>query len=740
MCTYFHCPRHALGVLLRLAVIVAALSVSGSAVAAITRGVDANGTPWIIAVPDDWQAGDGLVLVQHGFVLDPVAEPDLGLSAARMLEDGFAIAASGYRQHGWALFDAIDDNLLLLDTFRTLYGVPGPVVTHGASMGGLIALKLAEDVRVRDMIVGVVALCPAVDGMSLWDRAFDLRMAYDTLCAGVAGGTFPEGSAPLPWVSNPDTLQIARPFGFDLAQRMREEGAIRACLALDRPPRGRTPESQARVQALRAVAGSPNDEALTLHLALAYYGLSDLLRSPDKLDGANPFYNRAQVRGLGLLDVMYGRNWSADLPYGFDSRVRRVSRDESARTSLHRATSLDGTATAKIVSVHTSGDSLVPARELHALRSRLEYADHVIGVVSEARPSHCGFSPGEIEAAWRTMREWLRAEGGATPQLSTLQAHCERDAASLCRFDPIATAEALDGAGDTAILRRAFSDAFPSHVESLGGLWWDPSRPAQGLIIEELDDHVGDWHAGEQRVSVSWYTWAPRSDPQPGPRWLHGIGRVYERSIVIDSMHAVHGGRFGVPLAAQDLQITHWGEVTLHLGSEAATLHYRGPSAYGEGTLALQHLLPAGTGVVDRTGPVTLPRYDFSRRGTYIDPRQAAGGWLLNPFGTENATGTLVVWFTWTPNGQPTWLFGLADGDSDEVALTRPVSGGYFDGGYTAADLEMRAWGTLRLEGCDAEGVETIHWYPDDSSYAGGSVGPRRVTVPRYSGGVLDCE
>src|SRR5688572_30783925 len=93
-----------------------------AAAAEETAGVAPGGAAWRIAVPDGWRPGDGLVLVQHGFAFDRVDDPTLGPLRDRMLADGFAVAASGYRQRGWALFAARDDNVELVELFRARYG------------------------------------------------------------------------------------------------------------------------------------------------------------------------------------------------------------------------------------------------------------------------------------------------------------------------------------------------------------------------------------------------------------------------------------------------------------------------------------------------------------------------------------------------------------------------------------------------------------------------------------------
>ena len=127
-------------------------------------------------------------MYQHGLDFAPTRElPGLGPLRDVMLDQGYAIAASSFRQRGWALFHAIADNRDLLEAFEREVGQPGEILPFGGSMGGLIALRLAET-RGFPPVRGVFALCPAAAGARLWDAAIDLRLAFDTVCAG-AGDT-----------------------------------------------------------------------------------------------------------------------------------------------------------------------------------------------------------------------------------------------------------------------------------------------------------------------------------------------------------------------------------------------------------------------------------------------------------------------------------------------------------------------------------------------------------------------
>ena len=133
----------------------------------------------------------------------PIPIPSLGPLKDLQISEGYAVAASSYRQRGWALFTAPDDNAELLAVFKQQVGTPGAIVPFGASLGGLISLKIAEDSRFAP-VPGVYSACPPAAGTRAWDEAIDLRLAYDVICKGA--GELPTGDQPTPWAYNLDDI------------------------------------------------------------------------------------------------------------------------------------------------------------------------------------------------------------------------------------------------------------------------------------------------------------------------------------------------------------------------------------------------------------------------------------------------------------------------------------------------------------------------------------------------------
>src|SRR6201981_3899607 len=103
------------------AVMLLLLCFSASALAAVTTptGTLPDGATFLIEVPSPWNGT--LLLYSHGYVTPGSPNPaqDVGdpATGAFLLNAGFALAGSSYRTTGWALEQALPDQIALLDFF-----------------------------------------------------------------------------------------------------------------------------------------------------------------------------------------------------------------------------------------------------------------------------------------------------------------------------------------------------------------------------------------------------------------------------------------------------------------------------------------------------------------------------------------------------------------------------------------------------------------------------------------------
>jgi hypothetical protein len=273
-------------------------------------------------------------------------------------------------------------------------------------------------------------------------------------------------------------------------------------------------------------------------------------------------------------------------------------------------------------------------------------------------------------------------------------------------------------------IAAATAPAIAGELYSRGGLWWDPARPAQGFMIEELS---------QERLAVTWYTWAPQADPEPGPRWFHGVGRIEQGHAAIDLLE-VRGGRFGVSLDPAQLSYVPWGRIEIDFADQRATLDYAGPGAYGQGRQALQRLVKAGTGLGPGIAFSPPLSFDFERTGTYYDPAHPAGGWVLNQYEQDGQEHSLLLWFTWDSNGRPIWLHGIDtdDGDGLFFRMRWATAGGRFEPGYALDDVQLREWGDVGLQGttCSDGRITQVDWRADTHGFGDGHIPVARLTQP----------
>lgn len=407
----------------RIVVAIGIIAVATGGVA-MSQGVDrtelsgqtAGGAYYRITAPAGWLPADGLVIWNHGYDALPISpNVDLGPLAELQLAEGYAVAASGYRDSHWALFDTVDDLRELVDVFESQLGEPGEIFLAGLSMGGLVTAQAIEKGRLGN-VVGAFPVCGIMSpGVRWWDQLLDHRLIYDFVCGDVPGGAIEGGGGGLPFPPQP---------GFDPTPQNPTLVllAIDACLGIFQPA-ARSAEQQTRMDRMMELTGGSEFFAWT-NLFFATFGISDLVN--EKLDGANPLENS---------QVVY------DDPE-LDAAIERIEADRPARRKLIRNFTPRGghrLGDVKIVSLHTDKDGLVPVEAEGEYDEIVRRRNLSIGVVVEEVPSHCGFTLGELVGGWEALRAWVA--GGHRPSAADLQQSCEAVVDGglgdgPCRIDP----------------------------------------------------------------------------------------------------------------------------------------------------------------------------------------------------------------------------------------------------------------------------------------------------------------
>ena len=121
-----------LRLLASVALLTLALAWSGSARGAEASGLTVrtgtlpDGATYLIEVPSPWNGT--LLLYSHGYVAPGSPNPahDVGDPGTRafLLQSGYALAGSSYATTGWAVEQAIPDQIAVLDQFASFFAPP----------------------------------------------------------------------------------------------------------------------------------------------------------------------------------------------------------------------------------------------------------------------------------------------------------------------------------------------------------------------------------------------------------------------------------------------------------------------------------------------------------------------------------------------------------------------------------------------------------------------------------------
>jgi hypothetical protein len=366
-----------------------------------------------IVVPDNWNGQ--LVIWNHGISLSPPGPvTDLGPLANVQLAEGYAVAASSFRQSGWALFKSTEDVRTLYQVFVNRFGTPDKVLMTGGSLGGLVSAAAIEQGEVGN-VVGALSVCGAVAGSRTIDLILDARLVYDALCASVPGAFIPGSAEGLPAGSTFTSTAVAT--------------AVNACFGILTPPALQTPAQQARLATFASVTSIPLNFVLS-DMGYATFGLSDLVHDPGKLKGR---------LGTGNEFVSYGNA-------AIDASIARVSPHPGAANRLsENYTPTGAVGSTKIVALYTDKDGLVVVEGASDYASKVPAANLTTAVAVEAVPSHCGFSPAEVLASWESLRGWVA--GAPKPTAAAIQGLCTAVAPGVggpCRIDPAFVVPPLD--------------------------------------------------------------------------------------------------------------------------------------------------------------------------------------------------------------------------------------------------------------------------------------------------------
>ncbi len=728
-----------------------------------------SGGYYKIEAPDNWRAGDSVVLFQHGFSMSPPSSNvDLGPLKEVQISQGFAVAATSYRMRGWALFKSSEDNLELLDAITNKIGAPGDLYTFGGSMGGLIAIKMAEHPQLINKVKAVYSVCGATGGARVWDQALDVRLIYDAVCAGVGGGELPKGDAPLSWATNLDDI----PDGLGSVQSTDELARLAArmnqCFGYGLNDLLRSSAQKERRAKLFNLTGVSEENWLAAQIGYAAFALGDLIRDPQKLASTSSLRSvltvDARLSNNHLMTPAAGKVVYCDLngdpnntACAVPLEVESVLEDRDAAYQLARVSNLNGQATAPILSLHTSKDQLVSANNQAVLRNKYRAANLSSVLINESTSTHCGFSDAELETGWNALRAWRG--NGIRPLFSSLQNSCVQNNSTpnQCRFsnlEPLALQHSI----------RERLNIFPNRIS---GAWWNSQRSGEGIFLEEIDGLLGTADGPPRKVLLTYYTYdgTPRgANPQPpaseprGQSWLLGVGDVYGNGIHFPLIQDTQGARFGNLFRPQDVQLSNWGKIDLAFGFSSwpnsmsswlnsiqqmsIKFEFLGDEILDvPSTMEQLTFLGAPRIHLDRTlEPLATRAQTDARSGTYYNLNRAGEGITLSQFGPRSAftfsplpnpdLRALLVWYTYDNSGKQMWLIGEGIDINGRLRfdMLRTI-GETFAAGFDPNQIQRIPWGVIELEVSRCE-VVALNYQAIDPSFGNGRISLSRLTYP----------
>jgi pimeloyl-ACP methyl ester carboxylesterase len=351
----------------------------------IVDGSTGPGSVYRLIRPTNWNGS--LLLYAHGYVSPeaPVGiSPDALLVASLVVPQGFAVAISSFSENGWVVKDGTQRTHQLLGLFTSKFGQPARVYVAGASMGGLIAIRLAE--TWPNQFAGLLSACAASGGLTRhYDYALNVRVLFDVFYPGV-----------LPW------SPIDVPAGLDPLQDI----FIPAVAAMT--------ANSAGALAIASIAQTPvpfaNGAELAESIATA---LATSATYPEilELTRGQPYFDNTSTQYTGALPA-------PTLAF-INANVQRFSGSPAARSLLGHDYTPTGDLRMPALTLSTFRDPLIPGfhRVIYGQQVAAQgNADLLVqrNVAGTAGGyGHCTFMPQEISQAFLDLVLW--AEFGFKP-------------------------------------------------------------------------------------------------------------------------------------------------------------------------------------------------------------------------------------------------------------------------------------------------------------------------------------
>ncbi len=324
-------------------------------------GIQASGALYRICMPPIWN--NHLVVYAHGYVTPtaPLSIPSEANQIAQVANLlGYAVATTSYSTNGLAVVQGKADVIDLVNIFTTQKGAPSRVYLVGASEGGIIT-ALAIEQR-PDVFDGGLALCgPYGDFRDQVDYWGDFRLIFDYFFPGLLPGS--PISVPQSLMDNWGSYSVT------------------VTQAIENPA------NASLVNQLLNVTHAPTDTAVpgtavSTTLSILWYNVFATNDGIAKLGGL-PFNNQNPYRAYS------GSQNDGQLNQG----VPRFSADPAALSEIAAKYETTGQLTVPLVTMHTTGDPIIPYWHAARYRGKTILADNIAlhEHIEVVRYGHCNF-------------------------------------------------------------------------------------------------------------------------------------------------------------------------------------------------------------------------------------------------------------------------------------------------------------------------------------------------------------
>jgi pimeloyl-ACP methyl ester carboxylesterase len=343
-----------------------------------------------------------LFLYSHGYVVPGSANPaqDAGdpVTAGWLLSHGYALAGSSYASTGWAIQQALPDQIATLDTFGQTYRHPGRTIAWGHSLGGIITAGLIQ--RYPDRFSAALPMCGVLSGgVATWNTALDAEFAFQQLV---------DPSVQVVNITNPTgNLSGAETAATTAQQTPQGRARLALAAALGDTPGWFTPLSP---------EPSPGDAAgqeanqFLWDTQVDFPFIFAFRAELEARAGGNPSWNTgvnyfaqlarsADLREVAALYHAAGLSLTADLQKL--NQAQRISASPSAVRYLAQNIAFNGHLAVPVLTMHTTGDGLVVPENEQAYQSVVDRAGdgRMLRQIFVHRAGHCAFTPAETITA-----------------------------------------------------------------------------------------------------------------------------------------------------------------------------------------------------------------------------------------------------------------------------------------------------------------------------------------------------